>query len=1065
MRFEGALAPDGPEVLTLAYFLSNIYDSKDRLQECKNRVDHQALFPGGLCKRSENEKGWKVHAVGLHIRYFCKCNIYEDKSLENCSCFSPQDLRVTSLYLSRNCLNCARGLERFVHLESLSLSDNLLSVVPPELKYLKRLRRLHLLGNPMCNVPSLCPHYREQVLAMCPALEILDGKRVTPKEVKRAQRVFSEECLLRNIVFLLGQLQKAMDTGIPLSLLKMHEDILETLGIDKESDMTLEDYMCILKSSMDNYFLFDKDFMNVWSEIDFTRNSSVNAALAQLAAIKWTDILSRLSLAHDGRIEDSFELFAENMSASIRSVEIAVGHSLEGSCDDLEGIVAMIFSHVYILIASLEMDFIPKDEKAAEFPEQAGGLDCLSDTATNVAVEERALLEQENNAMKACVQALHDQIDEKDGEIRNLKRDKKGMEVVLSFVQEKLELSKQKESQLINKSDFDRAKLESVIKQRDEYEKKLNEVQHKYRTYTEVAEARLIEQEKMYSSANKALQRNLADMRKQPRIPLNINIVSPDVSNALRCKEDTLLELRATVGCLTREMDLLELAHKFNAHWHHIRAQTALKEILTGWNEYSKYRTRLKNLEHSISEVISRRNKQAILSMLGDAVWRCKRLESLSIRWQRESQDSLKRLFFEFWRHVNRLSSRLEGCRVAKAKKERSKVLKILREYARLNRAERNNLFFKCRRVCELALLRKYFDSWLHTYRADNFDRKWKEFEAGKVSQNHTLKRFFSAWHAVQIREEQSRQDDRFSQLGDELSKQRLRNKAFDALLKHKVLYLKLRHSRSAVQTMVRQGLLRRTLSAWRDENKSQQIALVRELFNVWRTNTKILSKIREYNATLLERQNTAMRMVLGYWRTFAFEEARKCKQTAELLAAEQTKKLMMSKLFIRWYAKTMDSQLSKHKGAIAERNLHVQLATSSCNALQTVLMEREKENMDTLQRYYSDFKGIERSIRDRCCCLDAKYRDAVCRLHDEQHIQQQLSESNNVLERKVSNLEEQVASLQRKNKQLQMQRDVAETLQKSALTRASRAENDLCTASNVLMERLIKETNIIHMN
>ena len=149
------------------------------------------VFPGVKTTKHGSSLEPKIHAVGLNIRYICRC--YENSSGLQCQCFHHGDLSCRALYLSRNNLTSGRGLESFQNVTTLSLADNLFNHVPIELSQMTHLKRLNFAGNVMAEA---MPHCRERILAYTsPRLCELDGLRVSQNEVRRAHKIVFEECI------------------------------------------------------------------------------------------------------------------------------------------------------------------------------------------------------------------------------------------------------------------------------------------------------------------------------------------------------------------------------------------------------------------------------------------------------------------------------------------------------------------------------------------------------------------------------------------------------------------------------------------------------------------------------------------------------------------------------------------------------------------------------------------------------------------------------------------------------------------------------------------------------
>lgn len=92
---------------------------------------------------------------------------------------------VAILYLGNNSLSCLSGLNQFKNLEVLSLNNNLIRYLDSlePLSELKRLKRLNLVGNVVCNLP----YYRSFVISICKQLYELDGIVITSETKQHAE--------------------------------------------------------------------------------------------------------------------------------------------------------------------------------------------------------------------------------------------------------------------------------------------------------------------------------------------------------------------------------------------------------------------------------------------------------------------------------------------------------------------------------------------------------------------------------------------------------------------------------------------------------------------------------------------------------------------------------------------------------------------------------------------------------------------------------------------------------------------------------------------------------------
>ncbi len=118
----------------------------------------------------------------------------EISALEN----FPVLKRLLSLFVCNNHIKVLRsGLKSLPRLETLVLTNNDICTLADvsALGELPHLRHLSLLGNPVTRVE----HYREYVLFKCPALEVLDFRKVKRKERYLAQRLFADAKLLAAI--------------------------------------------------------------------------------------------------------------------------------------------------------------------------------------------------------------------------------------------------------------------------------------------------------------------------------------------------------------------------------------------------------------------------------------------------------------------------------------------------------------------------------------------------------------------------------------------------------------------------------------------------------------------------------------------------------------------------------------------------------------------------------------------------------------------------------------------------------------------------------------------------
>lgn len=155
----------------------------------------------------------RVMLVGKTIREF-------DSSID---AIPVRYRQIQDLLLGNNYLEHVRGIRNlFPKLKSLSLANNCIHDMSglEELAGMTELVNLYLEGNPVCHMPT----YRSHILTLLPALQILDGKKVTDEDRQRAREMIAKETsyldmMLRNAVYLLQLKEVSLHLRLNLEFL------------------------------------------------------------------------------------------------------------------------------------------------------------------------------------------------------------------------------------------------------------------------------------------------------------------------------------------------------------------------------------------------------------------------------------------------------------------------------------------------------------------------------------------------------------------------------------------------------------------------------------------------------------------------------------------------------------------------------------------------------------------------------------------------------------------------------------------------------------------------------
>ena len=233
-----------------------------------------------------------------------------------------------------------------------------------------------------------------------------------------------------------------------------------------------------------------------------------------------------------------------------------------------------------------------------------------------------------------------------------LSRDKQEMTVVLTLLQENLEDMNKKKAEVIsdNQALLDRLYIA-------EYDgkvslKKLKELQSAYDEYRRDISSQLNAQESQFTSSISLLMKQLDALEKEPRIPVHIEIVNPDIRRSLEERDEAIKWMKMEIDLYQRHHKREITADTFSAQWRAQRLKNAIYICFAAWRRFNKYSKSLKLFQISLEAISRQRSRQDVSMMLSQwlaTTIRSKKVGALSGRVLSRTKTSTTKMAFEIW--------------------------------------------------------------------------------------------------------------------------------------------------------------------------------------------------------------------------------------------------------------------------------------------------------------------------------------------------------------------------------------------------------------------------------
>ncbi len=1039
-----------------AFILSDLLRDPNKIPQDRCRPGIQTSLRSGLFPNvktnydgiSSSEP--RIHAVGLNLRSICKCSLENDGI--SCGCFQKEDLSCRGLLLSKNNLTGGQGLEMFQNLRTLSLADNLFDHIPRELQSLVNLKRFNFAGNRMAEAT---PHYRERILAYSPSICELDGVKISTDEVKQAQRTVIEECILTSLIFLLHRLTESQYGPVwEEDYDKVCRQIEEVVGksLATENIETVEEFICSLKEYFLHYNMLGED-TEVWLEArPFLSKgaSSWNHAIAMLAVDLWNDIT--YPAEWNQSCFDDFVDFARGVTTAIDLLEVIL-RGKNGHSSDVQDTAMEVWSRFYILVSNFKAPSvsipectISADEACVESSPLLEYIESCSEEAESEEPEDTDGVSD----MMLELQTVNDRLKEKLESYMmcndKLSRDKQEMTVVLTLLQENLEDMNKKKAEVIsdNQALLDRLYIA-------EYDgkvslKKLKELQSAYDEYRRDISSQLNAQESQFTSSISLLMKQLDALEKEPRIPVHIEIVNPDIRRSLEERDEAIKWMKMEIDLYQRHHKREITADTFSAQWRAQRLKNAIYICFAAWRRFNKYSKSLKLFQISLEAISRQRSRQDVSMMLSQwlaTTIRSKKVGALSGRVLSRTKTSTTKMAFEIWHMQYFKSMRVRS--FTKVREERSKqhVLEILWLHKclweqRTKEATRIATLFHNNR---LKLV--YTKVWVETYRSEYQAR---ENILQKSHVNHRLVgNAFASWRHYSTKIQ-------IEALGRAFSNHRIASKSFHALVERSRRAKALKLSYARLVAWKRRQTCEIVAQCWKDQVKGTKDLVSHNCLIFW-YNTALLQRyIRHCAAVQEEKNKAAMRHALSQWRAHSWGSKHHKLKSMCTLTERLKCSMLLRQCFTSWVSTLLRHTMENQDIIIENMDANVSLLVSSCNSMKTkiagnhirYLQEMNKASTEshiTVQK----LKKQQRVMRKRLTMFitdTSRMKDTI----------KDLEAIKSAQDGQIISLQQGMEQLERDKYLLELRLRASETIKASVSTRAKRALKTSSIATDTLL-------------
>lgn len=1034
-----------------AFILSDLLQNPQIHDHEKHRPGVQTslrsgLFPGVKTTRDGSSLEPKIHAVGLNIRYICRC--YKESSGMVCQCFHDGDLACRALYLSRNNLTSGRGLESFQHATTLSLADNLFNHVPIELSQMTHLKRLNFAGNVMAEA---MPHCRERILAYTsPRLCELDGMRVSKNEVWCAQKIVFQECMLRNIVFLLR--------GIHVSQGALWEEDYEAICIDIQRTVdnrlgarnveTLEDFVCSLRDFSLQFLVLEED-ADIWSRVKplFSKGaSSWNHGLAMLAVKLWNDVTYPREW-NTSSLED-FGVFSREVTSSLDSLEAALRNSAEGQSTEVEDSVMMIWVQFYILVSNfrtpdtsvetISVQSSPISEDAGSDGEE-GDTEIMSGEDATGEHELMMALQNDNDHLRSEIEN-HIEI------CRTLSRDKEEMTAVLSLLQDNLELMNKKKQEISEENRVLIEQIQVAERDRNTSMERAKELQDSYEQYKKDICSKMQAQEAKLNGSIATLMHKLDALEKEPRVPLHIEIVNPDIRHIIEEKDASIKWMQVQLDFFQKKHEKEAKADAFKKQWKKQRMNNAKHYSFASWRRYTKYANDIKLFEAEMEESRHGRRRQLASSYLSQ--WhaltvRSNKLMALSARIAEKECKSICQKAYVAWIKQCEQSARVRLFMAMREGKTKKLILDHLQLYKCLWHERTTNGLRAADRIYDNKLKGTSIHAWLQTYRSQKVAREERLQDSQRDSR--LVSKSFGAWRQVNT-------ESQIQALGKAFSNHRIASKSFCVFVETNRRSKMLKNCFSKLAAWKERQRCSRAMHLWRAKVKSTKILLARHCLLRWYSELLLQRYICHLAVERAMKNKSMLKQAFCLWKTHAWQSKHHKYKTIDAKAEHMKNKSLMRQYFSTWVSTLLYEKIESQSTLIARLEDNMQLIASSCNAMKDTALENYTKCLKYAHKSSSESTMRLEKLRKQHNAVKKTLASCLDNTSTMRREMAELDAMKACQDEKIESLQDVIKSLSREKYLLELRLRASDTIKASVSHRATRAMKTSSMATETLL-------------
>ena len=805
----------------------------------------------------------EIHAVGLGLHLLCDCPLPTPSS--PCSCFGHVDLGATSAYLSKNELTAAAvdPLAGFSELKVLSLADNQIERVPDCLRAMGKLKRLSVARNPVMGRP----YALEQVLAFVPSLRELNGRRISEAEARRGRAVYRSHVVLRNLVYLLGLVQKEEPGAAWVDALESVERVLVGGASAAQAATQLAD----------EYFLLDSD-----PDQEERGSITSNHGLAVEANAIWVDSFA-FSMSDNDQGDEGFESMLLEVTQSLVSLE-ALCREEEAWAEDVDAQAQAIWRAVFgfrdLVVARQRAEAAAAAAAAAEAVDQAapeneseneGAADRLEKErdalAEMVGLREREaglLRAQRDEALEACaglrskVQDLEKGLAiagvQREGYRRQVEEAAKKDEIgrsqqhaVIEMLSEQLEASKRQAAAVAARNEELVGELDAALRARSAAMEAQTSAESSAVEARSSGEEALRQQKASFESVLRELRAELDALRSEPRVPVNIEVVNPDVTRVIDERDGRIASLAETLAAYERDQWQEATARSYREEKARERVSIAAAFCFRGWMGYMRRRRATTRLEASLSSIAAGAGRASAVHALTSwrAHTRTRRVAAAlaAVRQTQASSETMRRVF-RGWSELAAQRKRVDAFVGRRSSRTVRRALVGLAGYAFHRRDSLRSAERAVALRSQMTTLADAFRSWHDGAVASR--RQREEATASRVAL------LFAAWIRATREMKQQRA---LEHAADRHSTERLQRAALQALGAHAAGVGRRRSTVDALELGRSRDLLLDALHGWRDclkagrADRARQRAHARDTMRAtiaaWRSHAFVSTKAR----------------------------------------------------------------------------------------------------------------------------------------------------------------------------------------------------------------------------